>query len=129
MRGDTLVEVLIAISIISAVLGGAYVSANRSSKAIRTAQERSEALKIAAETQMERIKVAADNNSPDIFSPGDFCLDPALNTSPPCSIVVGGVTYDTTVNHVAGSHDFAVKVIWDSLSGGKNNVELYYRTQ
>ena len=41
-RGDTIVEVLIAIAVIGAVLGGAYVVVNNSANNNQAAQERSQ---------------------------------------------------------------------------------------
>jgi prepilin-type N-terminal cleavage/methylation domain-containing protein len=54
-RGDTIIEVLIAIAIGSLILGITYSTMNRSLITGRRAQERSEALKL-AESQLERIK-------------------------------------------------------------------------
>lgn len=128
-RGDTIVEVLIAIAIISLVLAGAYVSANRSAKATRTAQEHGEALK-AAESQVELIKVAARTGAPDIFSAGDFCITGGtLGAS--CVTPPTGVEYTTIVIHASGSHDFVVRTTWDSITEGtnQNSVELDYRAQ
>lgn len=53
--GDTIVEVLLAIAIVSAVLGGAYASTSRSSQGLRQSQERGEALKL-AEAQLDQLK-------------------------------------------------------------------------
>src|SRR5687767_4350813 len=53
-RGDTIVEVLIAIAVVSLILGGAYTTTNRSMQATRSAQERSVALTL-AESQIERL--------------------------------------------------------------------------
>lgn len=126
-RGDTIVEVLIAIAVVSLVLAGAFVSSNRSLKATRTAQERGEALKL-AESQVEQIKLAADNKTLDVFGVSNFCIGASPYTSPPCTSSAG-VAYKTTVIHTSGSHDFVVQVTWDALAGGTNNVELDYRAQ
>jgi type II secretory pathway pseudopilin PulG len=50
--GDTIVEVLIAISIVSLVLVGAFVTSNRSLQSTRDTQEHAEATKL-AEAQIE----------------------------------------------------------------------------
>ena len=44
-RGDTLVEVLIAIAVVSLILGGAFVTTNKNLQATREAQERGNAQK------------------------------------------------------------------------------------
>lgn len=73
-RGDTLVEVLIAIAVVSLILGGAYATTNRSLYATRSAQERGNALKL-AESQMEQLKALAATNPTAIFSgPSPFCI-------------------------------------------------------
>ena len=74
VAGDTIVEVLIAILVVSAVLAGAYASAGNSLNGTRQAQERGEALKL-AEGQLEQIKanVAAAKVPTNLF-----CID---NTS------------------------------------------------
>lgn len=53
--GDTIVEVLVAIAVISAVLGTAYAITNRSVQTNQSSQERSVALKV-AESQFEMLK-------------------------------------------------------------------------
>ncbi len=74
--GDTIVEVLIALTIISLVLGGAYVSASRSLNNGRQAQERGEALKL-VQSQIERLKFIASGSDNTIFTtPNYFCISP-----------------------------------------------------
>ena len=53
--GDTIVEVLVAIAVAGAVLGGAYSLINANVKSNQLAQERSNAVKI-AESQVERLR-------------------------------------------------------------------------
>ncbi|MES2971667.1 MAG: type II secretion system protein [Patescibacteria group bacterium] len=65
-RGDTIVEVLIAIAVVSTILAGAFVSANRSRIATRTAQERGEALHILS-GQLESLKALSTNQDNQIF--------------------------------------------------------------
>lgn len=121
-RGDTILEVLIAILIVSSILGAAYASTSRSLQVTRTAQERGEALKI-AESQLEQIKTATDRSSPDVIAPDNFCIAGGVVTA-----ACANGLYTTVVNHVAGSHDFVVKVTWEKLGGGPDNeLELDYR--
>ena len=68
-RGDTLVEVLIAIAVVSLILGGAYVTTNRSLYATRAAQERGNALKL-AESQIEQLKGIVASNPTAVFGGG-----------------------------------------------------------
>lgn len=124
--GDTIVEVLIAITVASVVLSGAFVSVRRSTIATRTAQEQGEALKL-AESQVEQIKAAEESGTPDVSSAGNFCIAAGTLTAGCAS--TGGVVYTTLVTHTAGSNEFVTKVTWDGLAGGTNRVELDYKTQ
>ena len=75
-RGDTLVEVLVAIVIVATVIGGAYVVSNHSLQSTRGAQERSSALKL-GESQIEQLKAQISVDSTKIFGvgvPTQFCL-------------------------------------------------------
>lgn len=75
-RGDTIVEVLIAIAVISLVLGGAFVTTNRSLQATRAAEERGNAIKL-VESQIEQLKTIAKTDSNSLFGagvPNPFCV-------------------------------------------------------
>lgn len=87
--GDTIVEVLIAMAVVSLVLGGAYATANRSFLSIKLAQERSEALKL-AEDQLEQLRVEQQtattnntvNNPNSLFNRATiFCMNGGMQTS------------------------------------------------
>lgn len=68
--GDTIVEVLIAIGVVSAIIGGAYASSNHSLRGSLQAQEHSVALKL-AESQMESLDAyikSSSSNKTAIFS-------------------------------------------------------------
>ncbi len=123
--GDTIVEVLVAVAVVSLVLGGAFTSTRRSANATRTAQEQGEALKL-AESQLEQIKIAVDSKTPDVFGAGNFCIAAGIIT-PSCA--TGGLPYTTITTHIVASHDFVIKVTWPGLSGNTNSVELDYKAQ
>ncbi len=73
-RGDTLVEVMIAMAVITSVLGAAFVSANRSLQASRAAQERGEATRV-AESEAEQIKVLAKDAANGMFDSSQiYCI-------------------------------------------------------
>jgi prepilin-type N-terminal cleavage/methylation domain-containing protein len=85
--GDTLIEVMIAVAIISLVITVSYATANRSLQIGRRTQESTEALKI-AESQLEILKSMGDlrPDAQDIFgststSPArsslSFCVEPS----------------------------------------------------
>ena len=110
--GDTIVEVLIAIAVVSLVLGGAFTSTRRSSNTTRTAQEQGEALKL-AESQVEQIKIALDNDPPSLVN---------------MSYTAGTIPY-AVVTTLSGPNNYVVIVTWPGLSGNANSVELDYRAQ
>ncbi len=76
-KGDTIVEVLIALAIIGAVIAGAYATATRSIRLTQQSQERTRATKL-AEQQLEAIRSIAssgDANSQIIYGSSDgFCV-------------------------------------------------------
>lgn len=154
-RGDTIVEVLIAILVVSSILAGAFVSARRSQSAIRQSQERVEALNV-AEGQMERVKALAQSaNSGGLYGPGTegqpFCVKLDTNErvaetgTPPSDLSTD--TFDTTTVyngdcqiipnagvpyyvHIVrdSSNTFTVRVRWDGVNGiGKQEVMLALR--
>lgn len=132
-RGDTILEVLIAIAVISTVLAGAYVSSSRSANASRQAQERGEALKLVGE-QLERLKARAGNASDPVYGPAGtkFCISSANVVVDPidpayCNITpVGGVTYELSIQRTSGNQ-FAVFADWDRIGGGREQARVIYR--
>jgi prepilin-type N-terminal cleavage/methylation domain-containing protein len=80
-RGDTLIEVMIALAIIGSVIAISYATASRALRTGRAAQERTEALKL-VEGQIETLKAAAavpttkvfGTPSPSVTDPS-FCVD------------------------------------------------------
>lgn len=130
-RGDTIVEVLIAITVVSFVLGGAYVTANHSYRNMRQAQERGEALKYVQE-QLERLKAIAPDPSSyfDVFSTSSpFCI-----TSSNTKGVVGSAACNTGTNPNApyamsifrvasgSGYSFTVTATWPEFGGNVNDV-------
>jgi len=71
-RGDTIIEVLIALSILGFALTTSYSTVNRSMQSARNSQEHSEALQY-LNSQVELARAAASD--PALFGPGSFCMD------------------------------------------------------
>lgn len=141
-RGDTIVEVLLAIAVVSAVLGGAYISARSSLNATRMAQERSEATKY-AEQQLERLKAAP----PNVFSGSDlFCLhitsppDNKLEKKDVPAVGVFGTypvecklsdsqRYHASIERSTDNKNFQLTILWDRSGGGEQQrIDMFYRT-
>lgn len=149
--GDTIVEVLIAIAVVSAVLSGAYTIANKSSIQIRDAQERGEAQKFASEI-VERLSSNA-KNSPNIYTTGTqrFCIVTSNNgtysandridiSSPLPAVNAPSTDYRSECNKqnnpvgyfsvierdTVQNTKFNVYVRWAALGGGFNEVKFVY---
>ncbi len=126
--GDTIVEVLIAIMVMSIVLGGAYVSANRSLNNSRQAQERAEALKV-GQSQLEKLKSLAASSPSTVFDTSIlYCINSAGAKKPAADpSCVYPPRYKVTVKDGPIPDDFTVTVTWDSLRGGKDQIVMNYR--
>jgi len=81
-RGDTIVEVLICILVISSVLAGAFAVTNQSLLEVQDSQERSQAVKI-AETQIERLRGIdlLTATPPEVFCSSDAAPSSATSTT------------------------------------------------
>ncbi len=92
-RGDTLVEVMIVITVLSVVVVAAFSVANHAVAASRDAKEHTEALKL-AETQLELLKsyaqIAGNNVTSNGFS--SFCIDMSTTPPSPGSLAVDAAT-------------------------------------
>jgi prepilin-type N-terminal cleavage/methylation domain-containing protein len=130
-RGDTIVEVLIAVAIISLVLVTAFVITNKNTLAIQNNQERIQAQHL-AEAQIEALRsqggVTASGN----------CFNGASETAACGSFTQSGsgATYSAKVegpsglNPPAPTGKYTITVRWTSLGGGSNNdssVTMAYR--
>ncbi|HUS25754.1 MAG TPA: prepilin-type N-terminal cleavage/methylation domain-containing protein [Nevskiaceae bacterium] len=134
-RGDTLVEVLIAIAVVALILGGAYVTTNRSLIATRDSQERATGLKL-AESQLEQLKGVIITN-PTVGSTGDFCISSAgtavTSTSAACKVNNNGVAttvepaYNLSITRSVTGDTFTAKNQWNRVGGGTDQLQLVYR--
>jgi type II secretory pathway pseudopilin PulG len=137
-RGDTIVEVLISIGVISLILGGAFVVTNRSLQGTREAQERQNALKL-VQAQLEQIKELAADSPDTLFGTGvptSYCITPSntvvASGNSACAVGADGTPSSAEpVFHLSVSRDtntFTVTNTWQNISGdGQDNVEMKYR--
>lgn len=148
--GDTIVEVLIAVAIVSGVLGTAYAIVNKTVLSSQQAQEHSQALKI-AESQFEQFQanaagvIAGFNLTPD---PMAFCMENGepINTNLQLeatndTVESNPASYNTcrfrdgTINdrflvritRSTSSETYKVHVTWDGPTGGTDTVNLAYK--
>lgn len=152
--GDTIVEVMIALAILTLTLGGAYYSASLSLRNDSSSQEHSEATEL-AQSQIEALWARAQTESPFLSSDSTgTCLDTSSlqpqaanycnfdnSGSPNCAASNGGFCYTITDQLTNPSdstclgdtsnitcYNYAITVSWPALGGGTNNqIVLDYR--
>lgn len=149
--GDTIIEVLIAMTVASSVLGISYATANRNLLITRASQERSEAARL-IQGQIESLRYV--NNTAPLTLPSaantPFCLNGStVQKSPAVSWPIGvpnttdlaadnfagypaqcvenfynyAITRDT-----AGSGTFHFYVRWENVRGGtRDQIIMVYR--
>jgi Tfp pilus assembly protein PilV len=155
-NGDTIVEVLLSVAIISSMLVGSFAIANKSSTQIRSAQERTEAAKLTS-TVIEQIK----SSPSDFITPADswrcYKFD-GYSTLPPgvgatdindasfpvfnsandknnnynsdCAFAPNsGVDYITFVRYDGPEDKFDINTRWDKAGGGREQVVMVYRSE
>lgn len=142
-RGDTIVEVLLAIGILGAVLSGAYVVVNRNATLNRVSQERLEAVEL-AESQFEKLKIIATNNTA-AFGWTGFCIDQNDNYAPASDVrcrvdatgapTTGTPQYRINISRVAyvslngnpqAATRYRASLTWDNFSGDSVDTLDYY---
>jgi len=135
--GDTIVEVLIAVAIVSLVLVGAYASTNHNVRATQDTQEHSEALQL-VQSQLEFLRANGPPNT------GDTCYDKngASANGGNCQVAADGTTtgagpkFTMSIAVASGLGTcntaiptYQVKATWESLiSSGGANVSMCYRS-
>lgn len=142
-RGDTIVEVLICIMIVSLILTGAYVTTNKSTLAVSNSQEHATALKL-IQSQLEELRTNANQQSPTVFAKAaPFCMVNGVATSATqqpdaaqCIVdandnaTTAQPAYKLTITRVDASDSavFQVRADWDSITGSGNTSEqISYR--
>jgi prepilin-type N-terminal cleavage/methylation domain-containing protein len=98
-RGDTIIEVLIVLSILGSALTIAYSVATRSLSVNRGSQEHSEALHYLT-SQVELLRSAQQNGTNIFTGPGSFCI-----TGNPAAVKLFAGSY-TASNTTADADDF-----------------------
>lgn len=135
-RGDTIVEVLIAMAIISLVLTGAYAITNRDLRVTQANNERSQAQQL-VQKQVELLRAYAQNGA--TISTSDQCLQDDATLTSQCNVpaaesspgndsrACGAFCYLLSIAPEQGvSGVYVVTAKWDSLIGGQSYVSLDY---
>jgi type II secretory pathway pseudopilin PulG len=115
-RGDTIVEVIIAVAVISAILAGAFALTNRSSRAVRDAEEHAQALQL-LQGQVELLRYAASKTSllpSDLSTP--FCLSTSAYYQPASS----NTQCKLNSSNISGQSDsiYSVSIVKSALASG-----------
>jgi type II secretory pathway pseudopilin PulG len=151
IAGDTIIEVLLAIIVVSGTLGTAFATMNSGSLGTRAAQERVEALKH-VETQIELLRVATDRAIPGIYGrTNGFCLSESGGTvqiheafapsapvgnldtqdlpyAAPCSIGLIPSGYNVSISEAGNV--FTIRARWENISGdNRDQIEIKYKRE
>lgn len=137
VRGDTIIEVLIGITILSVVLGAAYASSSTSLQQGTAAGNRAKALGY-AEGQIGLIKSAANNNTAllsqyMIDQPfcilGDGSVDTdSVNSARGVCELPAQAPYAVGVRYNSSSKVFTVTAKWPgNNASGEDQLILYYK--
>ncbi len=144
--GDTIIEVLVSMAIVSTILGGAFVTTRQSQVGVRNSQEHAEALKL-VESQLEQLR---GDTADAINATTPFCM---YNEAPVSAVIAPQSVYCTqdsagaaqksdsryylTItrctaiacgNNIAKSYLFTVNVTWPQVTGQGNGTEsMVYR--
>lgn len=128
-RGDTIVEVLLAIVVVSVVLVAAYQTTSYNIDDVQSTQEHSEALQL-AQAQLEYLH----NSSTTPNSGWCFSAAGSLTSGANCMVNASGTTAGTepkifqlAFNNAGSTYEITVK--WASIQAGTqyNYVNLYYQ--
>jgi prepilin-type N-terminal cleavage/methylation domain-containing protein len=144
-RGDTIIEVLICVLIISMILAGAYTTVQRSAVGIRNSQEHAEVLKL-LQSQVEQLRNNSASTTSTIFTVNlPFCMADGVAVSTTlqpgaakCDQDSGGKPNTTEpIYHMSikratstgGGVLFSVRADWASVTNTPAQTTIFYRLQ
>jgi type II secretory pathway pseudopilin PulG len=144
-RGDTIVEVLIAIAVASSVLGIVFATSSRNLRATRDIQERGEASRI-VQGQIEALRYVASTDSSKFPTDGSsFCMkgSDVIKAGPSTTVPTKSLSAEDFNNYpvdcksggiynylITGTCDsvFHIYVRWDSLTvSGRDQIQMVYK--
>ena len=133
--GDTIIEVLIAIAVVSFVLVTAYATTNHSILATQNTQERSQALQL-AQSQIEFLRSTPLSANNCFDSTGTPQVNNATFGNNPCVVTGDGnkaasgaqPAYTLDISKAGASSTYQISTKWASVVGStQNNITLYYQ--
>lgn len=123
-KGETIVEVMIAIAVVGGVLSGAYYLLNQSYKQSQAAVERTAGVK-AAEAKVEILRTFNPTQLGTYAVNANFCISnagPVADTDGACKIDRYTVTAKKLTNNA-----YEIKAEWDGLLAPKESATIYYQ--
>lgn len=132
--GDTIVEVIIAIAVISTVLAGAFIVTAQSTRAVRDSEEHAQALQY-VQGQVELLRAAAGHSGglptnlrvPFCFAKGQYYQPVDATVCTARSLYALSVVSASGTAVVNGTTTFNVAASWPALAGGTDMVGLSYK--
>jgi prepilin-type N-terminal cleavage/methylation domain-containing protein len=143
-RGDTLIEVLICVLVVTLILVGAYVTTHQATLGVRNSQEHAEALKL-VQSQLEMLRQDASKPAGSkVFTiTPPFCM---VNSEAMSTTIAPGLTdciqnssgqatedglaYELSIERsdcsivAANCRLFTVKATWDTITNNGKSTEL-----
>ena len=138
-RGDTIIEVLIAITVAASVLGIVFATSARNIRSMRDVQERSEATRL-IQGQIEALRYLYGTNPSLVPASGSFCMkgSAVVNTPAPAPTLAGETftgyhadcvrdgLYHYAITANLGVYKFYAR--WNSLTvTGRDEVIMVYK--
>lgn len=136
--GETIVEVLIAIAVISSAFGISFATSNRANKTMQANKDRYQA-QLFANQQADLLHTNTTNTA--IRTANTFCISglstvvavPADPTAFPGECIKDNylkATIQATSSCTAAVEycTYKVRIYWDSAKGGQDQLEVFYAT-
>lgn len=139
-RGDTIVEVMISLIVISAIIVGAFLVSRASTRNIRNSQEHTHALQLLqGQVELLRAYIPTDPTDPTLQSTNNFCMKSdgtPDNTAGSCALVDTFYTLvinrDTSTDSTKAASEgfgntYRFTVTWPAQDGSTSKEQIFYR--
>jgi Tfp pilus assembly protein PilE len=138
-KGDTIVEVMMAILILGAVIGGAFAVANKSQQGAQANHERYQA-QLLANQQAELFRqsystyiATGTRTNYAAITNGPFCFTLSATQTTSCTNGIYTIAIQKTPDANAGiannsivKLNYTINVSWDGLNGNRQSLDLVY---
>lgn len=132
-RGDTIVEVMVVLTVLGLAIGIAYATANSSLLATKGAQENSQATAV-LQSQIEALRYMVPDSNPsdpitNVLQAGPYCISDTYTVlSAASSACTKEGRYQVAITYDNTSEVFTLKSTWPDIQGdGDDTVTLVYR--